>query len=80
MNILIVGGGTAGLACALILQKLTSYKITLMRSPNIPIIGVGEGTTEHWRDFCNLVEIPFPEFFNQGIAKKADGSGRQRER
>ena len=64
MNILIVGGGTAGLACALILQKLTSYKITLMRSPNIPIIGVGEGTTEHWRDFCNLVEIPFPEFFN----------------
>ena len=63
MNILIVGGGTAGLACALILQKLTSYKITLMRSPNIPIIGVGEGTTEHWSDFCNLVQIPFQEFF-----------------
>ena len=62
MNILIVGGGTAGLACALILQKLTSYKITLMRSPNIPIIGVGEGTTEHWTDFCKLVQIPLQEF------------------
>ena len=49
-EILIVGGGTSGWLSAAILAKLLSpeqadgVKITLVESPNIPTIGVGEGT------------------------------------
>jgi tryptophan halogenase len=57
-NIAIVGGGTAGLVAALILRKTyPNLKIDLLESERIGIIGVGEGSTEHWRDFmieCNI--------------------------
>jgi tryptophan halogenase len=42
MNICIVGGGTAGWISAFVLsKKFINYKITLIESKNIPIIGVG---------------------------------------
>lgn len=42
----IVGGGTAGYLTALALRtKLPHLRVTLIESPDIPIIGVGEGTT-----------------------------------
>lgn len=51
MKILIVGGGTAGLITALILKsRFESIQINIIKSDEIGIIGVGEGTTEHWSD------------------------------
>lgn len=54
----IVGSGTAGLVTALILrQRFEKLNITVISSSNIGIIGVGEGTTEHWSDFINFCGI-----------------------
>lgn len=42
----IIGGGTAGLLTALALRELRpELEVTLVESPTIPIIGVGEATT-----------------------------------
>ena len=42
----IIGGGTAGYLTALaVRKKLPDLRVTLIESPDIPIIGVGEGTT-----------------------------------
>ncbi len=49
-NIVIVGGGTAGwltagtIAAKLKKDKKSGFTITLIESPDVPIIGVGEGT------------------------------------
>jgi tryptophan 7-halogenase len=57
-KIAIVGGGTAGLVTALILQKkFENMSIDIIRSEKIGIIGVGEGSTEHWSDFMEFVGI-----------------------
>ena len=51
----IIGSGTAGLVTALILrQRYQDHQITVVSSKDIGIIGVGEGTTEHWKDFANF--------------------------
>lgn len=58
MKIIILGGGTAGLISALILkQSNQSFDITLIKSDKIGIVGVGEGSTEHWANFCKFVDI-----------------------
>ena len=59
LNIVIVGGGTAGYVTALILKKKFKEKINIkiIKSSAIGIIGVGEGSTEHWSDFLSFVEI-----------------------
>jgi tryptophan 7-halogenase len=45
-SILVVGGGSAGLLSALILKKtLPELKVTVVRSREIGVIGVGESTT-----------------------------------
>ena len=47
MNIIIVGGGTAGYLSALVMSykiDLASNNVTIIKSPNIPPIGVGEST------------------------------------
>ena len=55
-SILIVGAGTAGLVTALILkQKYKGLKIDIVKSDKIGIIGVGEGSTEHWSDFLGYI-------------------------
>lgn len=56
-SITVVGGGTAGLIAAIILKKRLNLDITLIYSKNIGIIGVGEGSTEHFRDFMEFVGI-----------------------
>ena len=57
-KITIVGGGTAGLISALILKtRFKDKELEIIKSDKIGIIGVGEGTTEHWSNFMNYVGI-----------------------
>ena len=65
-SIAVVGGGTAGFVSALILKKkFPSLKISIIESSKIGIIGVGEGSTEHWRNFLNFLEIDYKEVFRE---------------
>ena len=62
MNIVVLGAGTAGLITALMLrEKYPTFNITIVKSGEIGIIGVGEGSTEHWLEFMNFVGISLPE-------------------
>src|SRR5258707_942698 len=45
-SILVVGGGSAGLLAAMVIKKtLPELKVTVVRSKEIGVIGVGESTT-----------------------------------
>ena len=64
-NILIVGGGTAGWMTAIHMQHIWGDKginITLIESPEIGIVGVGEGTTPMLREFYARLGIPEAEW------------------
>ena len=62
MKVTIVGSGTAGFISALILKKFFPiFDINIISSSKIGIIGVGEGSTEHWRSFMQMCEIPVGE-------------------
>lgn len=57
-SICILGGGTSGLVSALMLRRAwPELKITIIESSKVGIIGVGEGSTEHWRIFMKHVGI-----------------------
>ena len=79
-RILIVGGGTAGWLCAAYLAKALALlenphlSITVLESPDIGIIGVGEGTFPTIRETLRFLEIDERKFirgssatFKQGI-------------
>ena len=57
MKICIVGGGSAGWMTATTLVRLLEDDITLVESPSINTIGVGESTLGHIRDWIDLVGI-----------------------
>lgn len=56
-SLCVVGGGTAGLMSAIILKKRFDIDVSVVYSSNIGIIGVGEGSTEHWKEFMDFVGI-----------------------
>jgi Tryptophan halogenase len=59
-KISVVGGGTAGFVSALILKsRFPASKIEIIRSQRIGIIGVGEGSTEHWNEFMQYIGVNF---------------------
>jgi len=65
-KITIVGGGTAGLISALILKtRFKDKELEIIKSDKIGIIGVGEGTTEHWSNFMNYVGINQKELIKE---------------
>jgi len=66
----VLGGGTAGWMTALVLKQVFPTRdITLIQSPTIGIIGVGESTTPHIIQFLKTVDIdPFD------VIKKTNGS------
>ena len=70
-NVLIVGGGTAGwLAACHLAKKLSSNSaqgiaVTLIESPQIPTIGVGEGTVPAMRQSLQYLGISETEFVRE---------------
>lgn len=57
-NIVIVGGGSAGWMTAAHMSKnLPGISITLIESPNVPIIGVGESTVPPIADFMKALGL-----------------------
>jgi len=69
-TLIVAGGGTAGLVSALIIKnRFPSIKIKILKSEKIGIIGVGEGSTEHWFEFMKFCNIDFKE-----LIKKTDAT------
>lgn len=61
-SICVAGSGTAGNIFALMLKKaFPTCEIIKVHSPEIGIVGVGEGSTEHWKVFMNICDIPLGE-------------------
>jgi len=67
MKTIIVGAGTAGLVTALILKQKFDQNIDLkiIKSDDIGIIGVGEGSTEHWMDFMRWCNLDYKEVIRE---------------
>ncbi|WP_287498530.1 tryptophan 7-halogenase, partial [Alteromonas sp. AO-Serp] len=63
-RVVIVGGGTAGwLAAGILAAKLSAnHTVTLIESPNIPSLGVGEGSWPSLRDTLLDIGISETEF------------------
>jgi len=65
-TITVVGAGTAGLVSALILKtRFPHIDVKIVRSKKIGIIGVGEGSTEHWAEFLRYTNIDFKEIIGE---------------
>jgi 2-polyprenyl-6-methoxyphenol hydroxylase-like FAD-dependent oxidoreductase len=64
-SILIAGGGTAGwMTACLMAQAWPDAQISLIESPDIGIIGVGEGSTPSLKAFFHQLNIPDSEWMN----------------
>jgi tryptophan halogenase len=71
-SVLIVGGGTAGWLTAGVIAarhqariRAGAFSVTLVESPNVPIIGVGEGTWPTLRSTLEKMGVSETEFFRQ---------------
>tara|TARA_B110000503_G_C7132113_1_gene407240 strand:- start:75 stop:1619 length:1545 start_codon:yes stop_codon:yes gene_type:complete len=57
-NIIIVGGGSAGwMSAATLIKAFPDKKITVVESPNIPTVGVGESTTQLMRRWMHYIGV-----------------------
>ena len=57
-DFLVLGGGNSGYISALILKsRFPENKVEIVESEKIGIIGVGEGSTEHWSKFLQVCNI-----------------------
>jgi len=66
-QVIILGGGTAGWMTAAALSKITEstdVRISLIESPQIGTIGVGEATLPHIREFNDMLGIDEAEFIH----------------
>ena len=65
-NIVIVGGGTAGFMTATTLIKLfPDKKVSLIESPRIKTVGVGESTIVQFRKWMKIVGIKDEDFMKE---------------
>jgi len=57
-NIVIVGGGSAGwMSAATLISQFPNKNITVIESPRVPTVGVGEATVQLFRAWMHLVGI-----------------------
>jgi tryptophan halogenase len=62
-KIVIIGGGSAGwMTAAALIKTFPNKDITVIESPDVPIIGVGESTIGGIRDFTSWLEIDEKDF------------------
>lgn len=79
-HVVIVGGGTAGWLTAGILaadhraHAPDGLKVTLVESPNVAILGVGEGTWPSLRDTLRRIGLSEAEFLRRTQASFKQGS------
>lgn len=79
-QVVIIGGGTAGwLSAAILAKKLNSrdsasVQITLIESPTIPILGVGEGTWPTIRNTLQMIGVDESEFMRECDATFKQGA------
>ncbi|MGL6043904.1 MAG: tryptophan halogenase family protein, partial [Sandaracinobacteroides sp.] len=74
-HVAIVGGGTAGwLAAGVLAARLPALRITLVEAPDIPTIGVGEGTWPTMRETLAMIGIAETEFLTACNATFKQGS------
>jgi tryptophan halogenase len=79
-KIVVVGGGTAGwLTAAIIAARHKSrmpagFSVTLVESPNTPIIGVGEGTWPTLRATLSRIGVSETDFFRECEAAFKQGA------
>jgi len=79
-KIVIVGGGSAGWLAAGYLaaehqaQSESGIKVTLIESPNVPTIGVGEGTWPTMRETLDKIGVSETDFFRRCEASFKQGA------
>lgn len=65
-KIVVLGGGTAGWMTALFVRHiLPQAQITLIKSNEVDVIGVGEATTPHFVNFLQMLGIDVLHFINE---------------
>ena len=79
-NIVIVGGGTAGWLTAGVIaarhqgRRKHGFTVTLVESPNVPIVGVGEGTWPTLRTTLRKIGVSETDFFRECDAAFKQGA------
>lgn len=69
-HIAVVGGGTAGWLAALLLHSASkragkALRVSVVESPDIPTVGVGEGSTAFFRSVLKTLELDEREFLRE---------------
>lgn len=73
-HIVVVGGGSAGWLVAGVLAAEHPLRVTLVESPAVPTIGVGEGTWPSMRDTLHRIGVSESDFFRECDASFKQGS------
>ena len=64
-KITVVGGGSAGwMTAATLIKAYPDKDITVIESPNVPVIGVGESTIARVRNWTKFLELDDKHFLN----------------